>query len=455
MYEIFVNYRRSQAVAVAQLVAQLRQHFGTSKVFLDLGMPSGSRYPDELRARIRACEVLLVVIHDRWLAEFTTPRDTDWVREEITTALAMGKPVIPLMLDDTPVPVRRDLHPDIAELAVRNAARVRATHLAGDIDALIRRLEHHVVPETAQLGSSLVVKPARTARRLAGWAAACFLLPLLALYAPGPAWRLFAVPAVGSALVLVISALGSVLLSISLRRLDARTQRRYGALSHREFLARSWLVPAIAVIILAFMLTEGMTNDGGWQRREVWYVIAAVVTTAFYLHRWWRKADLDNRAWPPPVSTDVTDFLRAAHRLHEKLTNDVTWRSPRPLLIRRQAASIYLDLAQVLLALESRARMPLRDWLRNGYSTETTFFLGWLVGLVALYAVALVLRASLDVVSLGFFLVSFGIVAVAALAVGVKAVTAWWGDRKDSAWKIAELTEWQHRLGPQIFCTHD
>lgn len=81
--------------------------------------------------------------------------------------------------------------------------------------------------------------------------------------------------------------------------------------------------------------------------------------------------------------------------------------------------------------------MPLRDWLRNGYSTETTFFLGWLVGLVALYAVALVLRASLDVVSLGFFLVSFGIVAVAALAVGVKAVTAWWGDRKDSAWKIA------------------
>lgn len=455
MYEIFVNYRRSQAVAVAALVARLRQHFGADRVFLDLGMQSGSRYPDELRARIRACEVLLVVVHDRWLAEFTTPRDTDWVREEIATALSLGKPVIPLLLDDTPVPVRRELHEDIAELAVRNAARVRATHLAEDIDALIRRLEHHVVPETAALGSSFVVKPARTARRLTGWAAAFSLLPPILLYVPAPTWELFAFPAFGSALMLVVCALGAVLIRLSLRRLDANTQRRFGALSHREFLARTWLVPAIAVIIFGYLATEGMTNNGGLERWEIWYLVAAVVTAAFVLHRWWRKADLESRAWPPPVSTDVPDFLRATHRLQEKLTTDLAWRSPRPLLVQRQAVSIYLDLAEVRLALEQRARQPLRDWVRNGYSREAVFFLGWLVGVAALYVVALVLRASLDSVSLRYLLVSVATVAVAALAVGVAALTEWRGDRKDTAWKIAELTTWQHRLGPQIFCTHE
>lgn len=102
MYEIVVNYRRPQVTAVAQLVERLRLHFGQAP---------------------------------------------DWMELEIDTALRQGKPVIPVLFEDTPMPGRSELPGAIADLATRNAARLRASHLALDRDLLIRRLEEHVDPE--------------------------------------------------------------------------------------------------------------------------------------------------------------------------------------------------------------------------------------------------------------------------------------------------------------------
>jgi hypothetical protein len=91
MYSVFVNYRRgTHSVSVKALAERLAQHFGDDEVFIDNGMPSGERYPQEIKERLHGCDVLVSVIHNDWVSTFGTPRKRDWVQYEIQRLKGQG-----------------------------------------------------------------------------------------------------------------------------------------------------------------------------------------------------------------------------------------------------------------------------------------------------------------------------------------------------------------------------
>ncbi|TDV57471.1 TIR domain-containing protein [Actinophytocola oryzae] len=457
MYRIFVNYRRgTHSMSVAALAQSLAHHFGDDEVFLDVGIPSGEQYSGEIRNRLLGCDVLLAVIHDGWLETFGRTRWKDWVLYEIATALEKPITVIPVLLEDAKPPVWEELPEQIADLSLIQTARIRSAELRSDVDNLIRRIEHHIdvddpVPPKERAGSGRK----RTGLRIAGLAFLLFLVTPVLFFDAGPLWRMFALPAFASAALLALASAFTVVTSWSLRRVGVRLDRNAGRRSHREALSRSWLLPALLVLFTAFSVSRAMTQDGGWQEWEWWYVAVIVLVTVFYFHRWWRRTTEDDDAWPPPVSPDHWVFRRAALRLHDRLTTDKEWRHPRSRKTQRQAVSVYLDLAQARQDLVDRATIPVTRWIRNGYDGLTKVYLAWFTSVVLLDLAATAALVFGDPVRGTPFRVIAITLAGAAAFTAAMVTTCFLLDRYRVTRWIDELTEWQSRLGPLIFCANE
>lgn len=451
---IFVNYRNGpHSEAVAAIADRLSHQFGADEVFFDTRMRSGIRYPDELRERLRASDVVVAVIHDGWTDEFAVPRDLDWVRFEITTALAMDKPVVPVLLGKVDPPRRDQLPDDLGELAVRQAARMRAADYGADLDHLVWLLERHVAPaHTAPPGHRVAGKPKRLGRRVVAWAAGLFLAtPVLFVDAEWRYWEWFTFSALASTVLLMGLALLSMTLFPVIRRLTRRWDEEAGTISLREATRRRWIVLALGILPLVYLLSESGSRDGSWQEWEVWFMIVAVLFLLYYTHRTWRHYDAQDYAWPPPVSTEPAMFRRAAHRLYERLTTEPDWRRSRSRAAQRDAVSIYLDLADVRRELRARAGLSLTGWVRKCHSAEPAAYLGWLASIVALDVAALVALLEANAPARAYSLVG-GSLVVAAGFTAAKIATDRYSDRRETARLVEELTGWQARLGPLIFC---
>ncbi|HEX6352530.1 TIR domain-containing protein [Actinophytocola sp.] len=460
MYSIFVNYRRGEhSVAVAALVEMLAHHFGRDEVFLDVGIPSGERYPQEIEERLHGCDVLVSVIHNGWAATFGQPRRKDWVRYEIRTALRKNTTVIPVVLEDAAIPAWEQLPEDIADILLLQSATLRSAEFRGDVDNLIRRIEHHVDLDGAAARKAPVrAKPKRTWLRIAALAVALYLVTLVMFFdsvEDEALWRRFAEPAFASTALLVLASSLTMIATWPLKRLSYRWERNAGTRTYREALSRNWIVPALLFVATAFGVSRAMTEDGGWQEWEVWYVGVVVLFGLFYLHRQWRISTVEDHAWPPPVTTDHWLFRRAALRLHEKLTTDKEWRTPRSRTLQRQAVSVYLDLAQARLDLIAKSRLSLGRWILGGHSGETTVYVAWYTSILVLDVSAVAALVFGEHVP-GNPLLVIAITVVAATAFTAAMVTTHLLlDRYRVRKRIEELTEWQGKLGPLIFCVDE
>ena len=104
--QAFISYRRSDTALAAQaLHVQLRERFGPSRVFMDVGALSvGDQVADRLRRGVEQATVLLAVIGPGWLKaadEFGRRRldlPNDWARNEIVLAMGANKPILPLII---------------------------------------------------------------------------------------------------------------------------------------------------------------------------------------------------------------------------------------------------------------------------------------------------------------------------------------------------------------------
>jgi pterin-4a-carbinolamine dehydratase len=147
----FISYRRSDLSALIQgLVAQLRARLGYSRVFVDVGsIFAGELWEERLDRAVAEATVVLAVIGPGWLTAADPygrrrlDQTEDWVRRELVAALSSGKAVIPLLvggLDD--LPPRAALPHDLADLAERQAIRLRDVAWDEDMNELIRVLVH-------------------------------------------------------------------------------------------------------------------------------------------------------------------------------------------------------------------------------------------------------------------------------------------------------------------------
>ena len=108
---LIISYRRDDTGAITgRICDRLRACFGPECVYMDIDSnPIGVDYRAHIDESLKRCELLLAVIGDHWLGpgEVGARRiddPSDLVRLEVSTALAQGIRVVPLLIDDTQMP---------------------------------------------------------------------------------------------------------------------------------------------------------------------------------------------------------------------------------------------------------------------------------------------------------------------------------------------------------------
>lgn len=149
--KIFISYRRADSRKDAgRIYDRLVEAFGKDNIFKDIdSIPMGSDFRGKIREAVAQCEVQLAIIGSQWLdikdEQYKRRLDNpgDFVRIEIESALQRdGCLVIPILVDNAPMPQADDLPPDLRELAFKNATVVRDDpDFHSDVSKIIRALK--------------------------------------------------------------------------------------------------------------------------------------------------------------------------------------------------------------------------------------------------------------------------------------------------------------------------
>ena len=143
---VFVAYRRECGHAALALARSLRR--GGQQVFRDIeGLRGGDVWAETVRAAIEKANALMVLIDRSWNAAGSGKRDprlwteNDPLRIEIQHAIKHGIPLIPVLIDDAPMPQPTELPQDIRTLCGRHALRLRHTEFETDVQRIALDIE--------------------------------------------------------------------------------------------------------------------------------------------------------------------------------------------------------------------------------------------------------------------------------------------------------------------------
>jgi hypothetical protein len=145
---VFISYRREDtADSAGRLYDALVARCGKGRVFLDVGsIDPGVNFAGAVAEALASCDVLLAVIGRQWLTVTDArgrPRledPDDLVRFELTTALANGIRVIPVLVQGARMPTSDQLHDGVKALARRNALEMTPAHWNCDLQRLTAAL---------------------------------------------------------------------------------------------------------------------------------------------------------------------------------------------------------------------------------------------------------------------------------------------------------------------------
>jgi hypothetical protein len=125
---------------------------GPDTVFHDIvSIAPGVDFRPELAAGIDRADVILVLIGSSWLEELKERQDgtaEDQVVVEVELALGSGKPVVPVLVDEAPMPPPQELPDVIRLLAFRNGQPLRAADVESDVTNIIERIGFTREPST-------------------------------------------------------------------------------------------------------------------------------------------------------------------------------------------------------------------------------------------------------------------------------------------------------------------
>src|SRR5580704_5083309 len=144
---IFVNYRHEDVpFAASALYRELKGRFGAEKIFFDAGtLRPGMQFLEAITSHLSSTAgAFLALIGPGWLAALDAHQrrgDDDYVTREIDLGLRNGWTVIPVLLNDAPLPEGRDLPLAVKALPRHHVARLRQASLDDDMASLIARLE--------------------------------------------------------------------------------------------------------------------------------------------------------------------------------------------------------------------------------------------------------------------------------------------------------------------------
>ena len=106
MAKLFLSYRRADGVASgarSAIYQRLQNHYGPRSVFMDVERMQVARdFRDSLQDEVSTTDAMLVLIGLDWerLMVERGHEEADFVRIEIEVALALEKPVLPILLGE-------------------------------------------------------------------------------------------------------------------------------------------------------------------------------------------------------------------------------------------------------------------------------------------------------------------------------------------------------------------
>lgn len=102
--DIFISYRNDGCSnQVAYRLASDLEELGYS-VYFNPNEQHSDSFPDRLRNAVSGCKDFILVLSPASLARLQRNEEVDWVREELLTARACGKHIIPVLVDGAQMP---------------------------------------------------------------------------------------------------------------------------------------------------------------------------------------------------------------------------------------------------------------------------------------------------------------------------------------------------------------
>jgi streptogramin lyase len=145
---IFISYRHTDSAGYAgRLYDRLQQRYGDQQVFMDLEMEYGIDFVERIDTAVESSAVMLVMIGAGWLTvrneadERRIDDPEDFVRIEVSSALARPTRVIPVLVGNAKMPGSDDLPPPMKPLARRNALELSDSRWDYDVGRLIETLD--------------------------------------------------------------------------------------------------------------------------------------------------------------------------------------------------------------------------------------------------------------------------------------------------------------------------
>ena len=144
MSKIFISYRRDDSAGYAHAIhSQLVQHFSKDQVFMDVDtVEPGVDFVRAIEKAVGECDVLVALIGKRWVGgepggTSRLDKPKDYVRLEVSTALARDIRVIPVLVDGMTMPNEDSLPSPVQPITRRNAIEISNTRFNYDVDQLI------------------------------------------------------------------------------------------------------------------------------------------------------------------------------------------------------------------------------------------------------------------------------------------------------------------------------
>lgn len=151
--DIFISYRRADTgMAAGRLRDDLIEHFGARRVFMDLhGIDPSADWRETIGAAIAACKVGVVLIGHGFMAGDAQGRPRLWdegdvLRFELASLLAGQKRILPLLVDDAPLPAEDALPEALRPLLRYQTPRIDNANWQAVSAAVVRTIEAVLSP---------------------------------------------------------------------------------------------------------------------------------------------------------------------------------------------------------------------------------------------------------------------------------------------------------------------
>lgn len=147
--KIFISYRRDDDPGGASLVHQCLAKEFEGEVFFDLSMHAGQNIPKHLENEIAGCSVFVCVMGQRWnelLAGRIKDEQPDYVVQEVSAALRLGKFILPILLFGARPPQERELPNEIRGLHPINCFEISNKEFNSKLREIIPIIRKHLPP---------------------------------------------------------------------------------------------------------------------------------------------------------------------------------------------------------------------------------------------------------------------------------------------------------------------